>query len=140
MLRLAGERRVYDDLKKAELVTYLRGHPEAFDVVISADTLCYFGVLEGFAGAAFSALDADWCLPTKHCGTTRLSAIASCSTAVKPTPDPICPRHWEERVSSWRTSIRSSSGTKPGSRWRAGLSVRSSRRTQLRKVRAEHKV
>ncbi len=56
MLRLADQRLVYDQLEKSELVAYLRARPEAFDVVISADTLCYFGVLAEFADAAFGAL------------------------------------------------------------------------------------
>lgn len=53
MLRRARERRVYDVLHKAELVYYLETQPAAFDAVISADTLCYFGALDGaLAGAA----------------------------------------------------------------------------------------
>ena len=39
-----------------ELVAYLEAHRDAFDVVISADTLCYFGALESVAGAARGAL------------------------------------------------------------------------------------
>jgi len=56
MLELAQRRAVYDQLDKAELLAYLEAHREAFDVVVSADTLCYFGVLEGVAGAARGAL------------------------------------------------------------------------------------
>lgn len=56
MLKLAGERGVYDHLEKAELVDYLQRHPGAFDLVILADTLCYFGDLEEFSQAAFGAL------------------------------------------------------------------------------------
>jgi predicted TPR repeat methyltransferase len=56
MLRLASERGVYDDLEKAELVGYLGLRPQAFDLVLSADTLCYFGDLSGVAQAAFQAL------------------------------------------------------------------------------------
>jgi len=43
-------------LDKAELIAYLQDHRDAFDVVVSADTLCYFGALEGVAGAARAAL------------------------------------------------------------------------------------
>ncbi len=56
MLELAQRRAVYDQLDKAELLAYLQAHREAFDVVVSADTLCYFGALEGVAAAARAAL------------------------------------------------------------------------------------
>jgi predicted TPR repeat methyltransferase len=56
MLELAQRRAVYDRLDKAELLAYLEAHGDAFDVVVSADTLCYFGALEGVARAARSAL------------------------------------------------------------------------------------
>jgi predicted TPR repeat methyltransferase len=58
MLRLARERRVYDVLHKAELVFYLDTQPAMFDAVISADTLCYFGALDGAMAAAARALRA----------------------------------------------------------------------------------
>jgi predicted TPR repeat methyltransferase/Tfp pilus assembly protein PilF len=51
MLRQARQRQVYDKLHKAELVYYLDTQPGEFDLVVSADTLCYFGALE----AAFAA-------------------------------------------------------------------------------------
>ncbi len=56
MLALAEQRGVYDRLHKAELVDYLRRNPEGFDLLISADTLCYFGDLREFAEAARTAL------------------------------------------------------------------------------------
>jgi predicted TPR repeat methyltransferase len=56
MLERAERRAVYDQLEKGELVAYLDAHPAAFDAVISADTLCYFGALEGVAAAAMRAL------------------------------------------------------------------------------------
>jgi predicted TPR repeat methyltransferase len=56
MLRLAHARGGYDDLFQAELVAYLASWPQAFDAVVSADTLCYFGVLGGFAAAAHASL------------------------------------------------------------------------------------
>jgi predicted TPR repeat methyltransferase len=52
MLRRAWSRQVYDVLHKAELTFYLETQPEAFDAVISADTLCYFGALEVALAAA----------------------------------------------------------------------------------------
>ena len=52
MLRRAQSRQVYDVLHKAELTYYLETQPAAFDAIISADTLCYFGALEGVFAAA----------------------------------------------------------------------------------------
>jgi predicted TPR repeat methyltransferase len=56
MLTHAKEKNVYDVLMKAELTEYLRDNSEAFDVIVSADTLVYFGDLAGVLGAAAGAL------------------------------------------------------------------------------------
>ncbi len=56
MLRRAHARRIYDPLHQAELVYYLDTQPTAFDVVVSADTLCYFGDLGAAMAAARRAL------------------------------------------------------------------------------------
>ena len=56
MLRRARDRQCYDALHRAELVYYLDTQPEAFDVVMAADVLCYFGELEGAFAAALRAL------------------------------------------------------------------------------------
>ena len=56
MLRKAEAREAYDDLVCGELVEFLRGRPAACDLIVSADTLCYFGALDGFAEASFAAL------------------------------------------------------------------------------------
>jgi predicted TPR repeat methyltransferase len=56
MLERAKHRSVYDVLEKAELVSYLDVHPTAFDVLISADTLCYFGELNSVFRSARRAL------------------------------------------------------------------------------------
>jgi predicted TPR repeat methyltransferase len=56
MLDQARERNVYDELVKGELTAYLAGCDEAFDVIVSADTLVYFGALDAIAGAAANAL------------------------------------------------------------------------------------
>jgi predicted TPR repeat methyltransferase len=56
MLDQAGERKVYDELVKGELTAYLAGYTEAFDVIVSADTLVYFGPLEAVVGASENAL------------------------------------------------------------------------------------
>ena len=65
MLQRAQLRGVYDRLHKAELTHYLSAHEERWDVVLSADTLCYFGDLEGVFFAALGALRAGgWLLFT----------------------------------------------------------------------------
>ena len=62
MLRRAQARRdaqghpVYDVLHQAELVYYLDTQPQAFDAIVSADTLCYFGRLDAAMQAAQRAL------------------------------------------------------------------------------------
>lgn len=56
MLRQAQQRRCYDALYKAELVHYLHCQPGRFDLLVCADTLCYFGDLQDFAHAAAAAL------------------------------------------------------------------------------------
>jgi predicted TPR repeat methyltransferase len=56
MLRRAHGRKLYDVLHKAELTHYLATQPGEFDVVISADTLCYFGALENALLAAHRCL------------------------------------------------------------------------------------
>ena len=56
MLALAKEKHVYDALIKGELTDYLRGHSAAFDVIVSADTLVYFGDLGCVVAAAAGAL------------------------------------------------------------------------------------
>lgn len=52
MLQRARVRQVYDVLHKAELTHYLDTQPGAFDAVVSADTLCYFGPLHAVFDAA----------------------------------------------------------------------------------------
>ena len=59
MLEGAAARQVYDELHKGELVGFLRAHPREFDVIVSADTLVYFGALEEFVSAAAGALRPD---------------------------------------------------------------------------------
>jgi predicted TPR repeat methyltransferase len=56
MLAQASARAVYDELVKRELVAYLRDSAGEFDVIVSADTLVYFGPLEEFVGASANAL------------------------------------------------------------------------------------
>jgi predicted TPR repeat methyltransferase len=56
MLAQARERNVYDELVKRELTAYLDECTELFDVVVSADTLVYFGSLERVVAVAANAL------------------------------------------------------------------------------------
>jgi predicted TPR repeat methyltransferase len=58
MLERARERATYDGLHTGELTAYLRGHPGAFDLVVSADTLVYFGDLADVLAAATGSLRA----------------------------------------------------------------------------------
>jgi predicted TPR repeat methyltransferase len=56
MLKLAREKQVYDELTQAELTEYLQEQRDRFDVIVTADTLVYFGALEPVAAAAATAL------------------------------------------------------------------------------------
>jgi predicted TPR repeat methyltransferase len=56
MLAHAKEKNVYDQLTKSELTEYLRDHGESFDLIVSADTLVYFGDLTGIISALGEAL------------------------------------------------------------------------------------
>lgn len=56
MLVKARARNVYHELAKAELTAYLEGQSGAFDLIVSADTLCYFGPLAAVLRAAHCAL------------------------------------------------------------------------------------
>ncbi|RZI80325.1 MAG: tetratricopeptide repeat protein [Rubrivivax sp.] len=58
MLAKARPRQVYDELIKAELTAHLQSVPGAHDLIVSADTLCYFGALEAPLQAAHGALRA----------------------------------------------------------------------------------
>jgi predicted TPR repeat methyltransferase len=53
MLARARARNTYDQLIEAELSAWLASQLDAYDLIVSADTLCYFGSLEAaFSGAA----------------------------------------------------------------------------------------
>lgn len=59
MLKRATALRLYDKLHQAELTHYLQTQPDSFDAVVSADTLCYFGAIEGAVLAAWRSLRQD---------------------------------------------------------------------------------
>ena len=56
MLALARQRGVYDELHEAELTAFILSRPAAFDIIVLADVLCYFGRLEPALRAAHDAL------------------------------------------------------------------------------------
>jgi predicted TPR repeat methyltransferase len=56
MLARAKDKHIYHALIKAELTEYLRDNSEAFDLIVSADTLVYFGDLKGVIAAVAGAL------------------------------------------------------------------------------------
>jgi predicted TPR repeat methyltransferase len=56
MLEQAAEKGVYNAVVKGELTAFLNQNPDAFDLIVSADTLVYFGALDAVAAAAARAL------------------------------------------------------------------------------------
>jgi predicted TPR repeat methyltransferase len=56
MVEQARRRGGYDELVVGELTSFLREHPRAYDLVVSADTLVYFGELTAVVAAAAEAL------------------------------------------------------------------------------------
>jgi len=57
MLAKAAPREVYDDLAKAELTAFIEGEAAGrYDLIVSADTLCYFGDLDAVTRASVRAL------------------------------------------------------------------------------------
>ena len=59
MLAHARDKSVYDELVQAELSEFLRDHVGAFDLIVSADTLVYFGALDEVIERAAAALRPD---------------------------------------------------------------------------------
>jgi predicted TPR repeat methyltransferase len=62
MLTRARGRGTYDELVAAELTAYVAGQRQAFDLILSADTLVYFGNLGPVFAASAAALRAGGCL------------------------------------------------------------------------------
>jgi predicted TPR repeat methyltransferase len=56
MLAHAKDKNVYQRLVKAELTEYLRDNSETFDLIVSSDTLVYFGDLKDLIAAFAKAL------------------------------------------------------------------------------------
>ena len=59
MLARAKEKNHYHELVQTELTEYLRANSGAFDLIVSADTLVYFGDLREVVAVAADALRAD---------------------------------------------------------------------------------
>lgn len=56
MVALADKRKLYDELVVEELTAFLRHHEASYDLIVSADTLVYFGDLGDVLTAAARAL------------------------------------------------------------------------------------
>lgn len=65
MIAKAAARGLYQELAAAELTDYLQRHPAAFDLIVVADTLIYFGDLSDILAAVARALR-----PGGHCAFT----------------------------------------------------------------------
>jgi len=127
MLERAAARGVYDALLKSELVQFLVERPGAFDVLVSSDTLIYFGALGPVFAAAHAALrpgglfvftteaipDAageDFVLTDSgRYAHTRAGLVRRLADAglAEPRIAAVCPRHESAReVSGWLVSAR----------------------------------
>ena len=70
MLDKARERGGYDELATAELTAFLAARPQTYDLIVSADTLVYFGALETvFAAAAAALRPGGWLAVTAEAAT-----------------------------------------------------------------------
>lgn len=56
MVARARERGLYDELRVGELIADLTARQDAYDLIVAADVLCYFGELADVLGAARAAL------------------------------------------------------------------------------------
>jgi predicted TPR repeat methyltransferase len=62
MLDGARVRGVYHELEHGELTAFIAARPDSADVIVSADTLCYFGPLDEVLAASSRALRPGGCL------------------------------------------------------------------------------
>ena len=56
MLDVSRQRNDYDELIESELTSYLQANPSSFDLIVAADTLCYFGELSEVIAALGESL------------------------------------------------------------------------------------
>jgi predicted TPR repeat methyltransferase len=102
MLARAEARKIYDALHQGELTAYLAARQQAYDLVISADTLCYFGQLDEAARAAHGALrPCGWLIFTVE----SLDAAPSPQGAVESVPRPDFQLHPHGRYSHRRAYV-----------------------------------
>src|SRR3546814_3939440 len=59
MVDHARQRRIYDELQVGEIVALLQDRPEAYDLMLAADVLSYFGDLRPLFEAAHASLRND---------------------------------------------------------------------------------
>jgi predicted TPR repeat methyltransferase len=113
MLEKASQRGVYDELVEGELTDYLRRRQGCLDIIVSTDTLNYFGALDGVLGAAAGALRDNG----------HLVFTLECETVMPSSPWRLQPNG---RYSHGEVYIRATIGD-------AGLSLVSLRRYTLRR-------
>jgi predicted TPR repeat methyltransferase len=81
--RLTG---LYDELVESELTAFLGARDGAFDLIVSADTLCYFGPLRPVFDVAARALRPAGGVVFTLEQRTRCRTAGSCSTSTAATP------------------------------------------------------
>ena len=75
MLSHARARKQYDQLVEAELSAWLAAQRQVCDLIVSADTLCYFGPLEKvFSGVARALKPGGWLIFTVEQAAERFDA------------------------------------------------------------------
>ena len=114
MLAKAAQRRVYDELVEADLMTFLNETPERFNLILAADTLVYLGNLEEFFRAAALATPAGAILAFNIETTTKASYIVlpSGRFAHDLTALPGMAAPWFEIVAQRRAILRSEANGK----------------------------
>ena len=90
MIAHARQKAMYDALVTAELTGYLEQHWQVFDLIVSADTLVYFGGLERVLGAASRAIEA---------GRPAGVHAGACDRRRDRRPPPAIP--WTVRACAW---------------------------------------
>ena len=118
--RSSARGNVYDELAKRELTAFLRDPSGSFDVIVSADTLVYFGPLKAVAAAAANALRPGGVStsPSRNSTTPRATlgtpSARTGVTATRPATSSAC---WRTRDCSPR-SFPLSCDSRPASRSR----------------------
>jgi predicted TPR repeat methyltransferase len=140
MLARARTRGTYDDLVEAELSAWLGRQRHAYDVIVSADTLCYFGVLDAVVAAAANALTPgglfvftveraaedvrafklDASGRYSHAGEYVRASVADAKLAVKAIDPVVLRRERGQDVAGWLVSARRHPSLDPLDAARAG--------------------